>query len=606
MNGVAPLLLDAWIENFNLKQTEAYEFDGHCAVLAGPGSGKTRVLAARVARLYSQRVKGPRGIACITFSHEAVRELRNRLRKLGLNPDRRLFIGTVHSFCLTCIVTPFSRLFFENLDSALGVAGEIQQEQTFQTVLADEGLNGNNRELRRQFDEFRKVHRFKNDGIRHEESDIARLVGKYESVLRKQCLLDFDGIVHVALDLIRHHSFVRSALEARFPFLVVDEYQDLGYPLHLIVETLMRETEIEVFAVGDPDQSIYGFTGADPKYLRNLAKDSRVHWISLNMNYRSTQQIIEGSQVALSPEKPRKYVSARDDEEGEIRLLECPNGLRQQAEVIATKLIPYLEQKGVPHSQIAILYIDRWDVQELSRALNESGIQYAGRRDQRYLRTPFTRWLEDIAAWCSLYPQTQRGPRFDDLFFQYAKACEEAGTSANTGDLTSRVEFFEAITSVAMPDRALHAWLRQLDSLLGLEGLLQARKAHPDDWAGWKSVLESCADGKHLAGKSLNYFSRCGDKSDTVTLTTLHSSKGLEFEVAIMPGLEEGRLPRFSAETEEAVAEARRVFYVGMTRAKDSIYLLFSGWYTNRYNREFRNGPSRFILELKSEAPPIL
>lgn len=605
MNGVAPSLLDAWIENFDLKQTEAYEFDGHCAVLAGPGSGKTRVLAARVARLYSQRVKGPRGIACVTFSHEAVRELRNRLRNLGLNPDRRLFIGTVHSFCLTCIVTPFSRLFFENLDSALGVAGEIQRKQAFQTALADEGLNGNNTVLHRQFDEYRKAHRFKSDGIRHEESEIARLVDKYESLLRKQRLLDFDGIVHVALDLIRHQKFVRSVLEARFPFLIVDEYQDLGYPLHLIAETLMRETEIEVFAVGDPDQSIYGFTGADPKYLRNLAKDSRVHRISLNMNYRSSQQIIEGSQVALSPEKPREYVSARDDEEGEIRFLECPKGLDQQAEVIATKLIPYLEQKGVPHSQIAILYIDKWDGQVLSQALNVGGIQYSGERDLRYPRTPFTRWLEDIAAWCSLYPQTQRGPRFDDLFFQYSTICEEAGTSVNTGDLISRVEFFEAITSVAMPDMALHAWLRQLDSLLGLEGLLSARKAHPDDWAGWQSVLGSCVDGKQLAGKSLSYFSRCGDRSDTVTLTTLHSSKGLEFEVVIMPGLEEGRLPRYFAKTEEAVAEARRVFYVGMTRAKNSIYLLYSGWYTNRYGRVFRNGPSRFIIELKSKAPPI-
>lgn len=606
MKLVKPLPLDAWIEDFNLKQSEAYGFDGHCVVLAGPGSGKTRVLAARVARLYSHRVKGPRGIACVTFNHEAVRELRNRLRKLGLNADKRLFIGTVHSFCLTCIVTPFSRLFVENVDSTLGVAGEIQQKQAFQTALVEVGLNGNNAVSRQQFDEYRKVQPFKSIGGRHENPEFERLVEEYESMLRKQSLLDFDGIVHLALDLIRRQSFVRSALEARFPFLIVDEYQDLGYPLHLVVETLMRETEIEVFAVGDPDQSIYGFTGADPKYLRSLAKDSRVHCISLNMNYRSSQQIIDGSQVALAPEKPRKYVSARDDEEGEIRLLEYPNGLGQQSVVIATKLIPYLEQKGVPHGQIAILYIDKWDARELSKALNEGGIQYAGERDQRYPRTPFTRWLEDIAAWCSLYPQTQRGPKFDDLFFQYANACEEAGNPVNTGVLTSRVEFFQAIATIAMPDLTLHTWLRKLDALLGIEDLLQARKAHPDDWAGWKSILESCTEGKHLARRNLGYFSRCGDRSDTVTLTTLHSSKGLEFEAVIMPGLEEGRLPRFSAITEEAVAEARRVFYVGMTRAKKSIYLLYSGWYANRYNREFRNGPSRFISELNSIVPPIM
>ncbi len=606
MNGVAPSLLDAWIENFNLKQTEAYESDGHCAVLAGPGSGKTRVLAARVARLYSQRVKGPRGVACVTFNNEAVRELRIRLRDLGLNPDKRLFIGTVHSFCLGCIVAPFGRLFVEDLDSTLGVAGDMLKSQAFQTALARVNFGGNMAVSRGTFDEYRKAHPIINSEARQEYPELARLVQEYERVLHKQGFLDFEGIVHLALDLIRRQEFVRLAVEARFPFLVVDEYQDLGYPLHLIIETLMRTTCIEVFAVGDPDQSIYGFTGADPKYLRSLAKESNVHCISLDMNYRCSQQIIDGSQVALATEKQRKYVSARDDEVGEVRLLEYPNGLGEQAEVIATKLIPYLERKGVPNSQIAVLYIDKWDGQVLSQALKEGGIQYSGKGDLRYPRTPFTRWLEDIAAWCSLYPQTQRGPRFDDLFFQYSKVCEEAGTSVNTGDLTSRVEFFKAITSLAMPDMALHAWLRQLNSLLDLEGLLQARKAHPDDLAGWHSVLESCVEGKQLAGSSLSYFSRCGDRSDTVTLTTLHSSKGLEFEVVIMPGLEEGRLPRFSAKTEEAVAEARRVFYVGMTRAKNSIYLLYSGWYTNSYNRIFRNGPSRFIIELESNAPPIL
>lgn len=603
MNGVAPSLLDAWIEDFNLKQTEAYESDGHCAVLAGPGSGKTRVLAARVARLYSQRVKGPRGVACVTFNNEAVRELRIRLRDLGLNPDKRLFIGTVHRFCLACIVAPLGRLFVEDLDSTLGVAGDTQKNQAFQTALAKVSFNGHKAVSRGTFDEYRKAHPIRNNGVRHEDPELARLVQEYESVLHKQGLLDFEGMVHLALDLIRRQEFVRLALEARFPFLVIDEYQDLGYPLHLIVETLMKTTCIEVFAVGDPDQSIYGFAGADPKYLRSLAKESKVNCISLNMNYRCSQQIIDGSQVALAPEKPRNYVSARDDEEGEVRLLEYPKGLGQQAEVIATRLIPYLEQKGVPHSQIAILCIDKWDAQVLSQALNEGGIQYAGGRDQRYPRTPFTRWLEDIAAWCSLFPQSQRGPKFDDLFVQYAKTCEEAGNSVNTGDLTSRVGFFKAIKSVAMPDMDLHAWLRRLNSLLGLECLLQARKAHPDDWAGWKSIMESCADGKHLAGMSLNYFSRCGDRPDTVTLTTLHSSKGLEFEVVIMPGLEEGRLPRYSAETEEALAEARRVFYVGMTRAKNSIYLLYSGWYSNSYNRVFRKGPSRFVSELKTVIP---
>ncbi len=604
MNGVAPTLLDAWIEDYNPKQKEAYEFDGHCAVLAGPGSGKTRVLAAKVFRLYGQRVKGPRGVACVTFNNEAVRELRIRLRDLGLKPDKRLFIGTVHRFCLACIVAPFGRLFVEGLGPALSVAGDMQKNQAFQTALAGLSIKGQMEVSLSTLDEYRKAHPVKIGGVRHEDTGLARLVQEYERVLRYQGLIDFEGIVHLALDLIRRQEFVRLALEARFPFLVVDEYQDLGYPLHLIVETLRKKTCIEVFAVGDPDQSIYGFAGADPKYLHSLARDSKVQSISLDLNYRSSQQIIDGSQVALAPEQPRNYVSARTDQQGEVRLHEYPEGLGQQAETIATEIIPYLVQRGVPHGQIAILCIDKWDAKVLINALNVRGIQYAGVSDQRYQRTPFTRWLEDVAAWCSLFPQSQRGPRFDDLFLQYAKTREEAGHSVNVGDLSSRVGFFKAIRSVAVPEMNLHAWLRRLDSLLGLEWILQARNLNPEDLTGWKSVIEGCAEGKHLAGMSLNYFSRCGDRPDTVTLTTLHSSKGLEFEVVIMPGLEEGRLPRYSVETEEALAEARRVFYVGMTRAKNSVYLLYSGWYANRYGRVFRKGPSRFVRELNAVILP--
>ena len=161
-------------------------------------------------------------------------------------------------------------------------------------------------------------------------------------MLHSQGLLDFDDMILMALDLIRQQRFVRSALEARFPFLVVDEYQDLGYPLHVMVRLLMKETDIELFAVGDPDQSIYGFTGADPSYLRELAEDSAVHRVQLNMNYRSAQQIIDGSQVALAPEEPRDYRSSRYDVAGELTFKECPQGLDEQARVIATQIIPAL------------------------------------------------------------------------------------------------------------------------------------------------------------------------------------------------------------------------------------------------------------------------
>jgi len=593
--------LDSWVEDFNPKQTEAYEFDGHCAVLAGPGSGKTRVLVAKVARLLSTRTSGPRGVACVTYNNEAVREMRKRLVQLGLRPGKRLFIGTVHSFCIACVIAPFSHLFRKDLSSGLNVAGIRQRERALQQAIDKLAIGGRTTDWQQQFDRYRRTHPLRDKKGWQEDAQMVGLIETYESLLHTQGLLDYDDMVLISLDLLRRHGFVRSALEARFPFLVVDEYQDLGYPLHLIVRLLMRNTGIEVFAVGDPDQSIYGFTGADPAHLQTLAKDSAVHQVDLDMNYRCAQRIIDGSQIALAPDEPRHYRSARDDVEGDLFFIECPKGLAEQADVIATQIVPDLQKNGIANGEIAILYIDRWDQLVLGKALNDADINYAGERDQRYPRTPFTRWLEDVASWCSLFPMTQGGPVLDDLFYFLMEMYMDAGISVDLTQLGERIRFFESLEKLATPDKPLSEWLMELDSIIGIEKCLASRPTHPDDLADWALINRRCQDGDTLSGFTLDAFACCGGRPDTITLTTLHSSKGLEYRVVIMPGLEQGRLPGYRATSTGALAEARRVFYVGMTRAKDIVYLLYSGWYKNRYDRTWSNGQSRFVAELQAK-----
>ena len=377
-------------------QAEAYEHDGHCAVLAGPGSGKTRLLVAKVSRLIAHRAVGPRGVACITFNNDAVREMHNRLGQLGLKPSGRLFVGTVHSFCMTFVVRPFAHIFRDDVPSTVAVANQRQRERAFQEALTDTDLGGTPATWKTPFELYRRQHPVRDASSWRDDPRLANLIETYEDTLHRDGLLDFDDMVLVALDLIRRHPFVRSALEARFPFLVVDEYQDLGYPLHLIVRQLMADTSIEVLAVGDPDQSIYSFAGADPAYLRELADESGVHRVDLDMNYRSAQLLIDGSELVLARDEPKSHVSARHGAIGELFFLECPDGLEQQAQVITTQILPALEQEGVPVGQIAILYIDKWDQEILADALGDAGIQYAGIRDPRYPKTRFTQWLEDV------------------------------------------------------------------------------------------------------------------------------------------------------------------------------------------------------------------
>jgi DNA helicase-2/ATP-dependent DNA helicase PcrA len=598
------LSLQKQIERLNPRQREAFEHEGHCVVLAGPGSGKTNVVVLKVAYLLSEKIHRPQGLACITFNNEAVREFRKRLRYIGIANDPRLFTGTVHSFCLACVIAPFSHLFRSDLPSPLFVATSMQREKCLQAALDDLGIGGQAFDWQLPFDRYRRSHPYRHLANWKEDPEMARLIERYETELHKQGFLDFDDMVLVALDLIERSPLVHRALAARFPYLVVDEYQDLGYPLHQIVLALIDHTPIQLFAVGDPDQSIYGFQGAEPRYLRELAQRSDVHEVQLQMNYRCTQRIIDGSQITLALETPRGYRSSREGEQGELIFVECPEGLKQQAETIATKVIPELSQKGARLGDIAVLYIDRRDMAVLRKVLDASDIKYAGERDERYRRTPLTRWLEDIAAWC-VQDDTVEAPPFSELVSFWQSLCREAGQTQRESKLTATRTFFEVLQGLREPTRGLLDWLRQFAAAIRLEEVLKNWITQPEEIIVWNQLLANCEAGKPLEDFSLTDFAACKARADTLTLTTLHSSKGLEYDVVVIPGLEEGRLPGYAARSEDAIREARRLLYVGMTRARDIVYLLYSGWYMNTRGRLFRQGPSPFILELQEKFASI-
>jgi DNA helicase-2/ATP-dependent DNA helicase PcrA len=527
--------------------------------------------------------------------------MRKRLAQLGYEQDHRLFIGTVHSFCLSCVVAPFGHLFRDDLPIKLTVASTTKQRKTFELAVSQSKVGSTPDSWDLPFQQYRRTHPFRDSKNWKEEPQIALLIETYETLLHREGLLDFDDMAIIALDLLRRRPFVQKALEARFPFLVVDEYQDLGYPLHAIVRLLMRSTTIEIFAVGDPDQSIYGFAGANPKYLRDLASDPAVHQIELKMNYRCAQRIIDGSQVALALDEPHNFISARDDAIGELFFFECPAGLAQQAATIVNQIIPSLNKLGIQNGQIAILYIDKFDAGVLAKALEVAGIKFAGERDLRYPRTPLTRWLEDVAAWCSLYPHVQDTAGIDILLSTWITIKTDAGASVDSALLKEKTEFFSCLAQTARPNMPLAEWLGVLNASLGIRSCLVKRVSVPDDLTVWDDIVNQCIDGHPLSSFTVDDFARCGGRSDTVTLTTLHSSKGLEYQIVIMPGLEQGRLPGWAATSAGALSEARRVFYVGMTRAKDAVYLLYSGWNKNRYGQVFKNGPSKFVLELLYE-----
>jgi ATP-dependent DNA helicase Rep/DNA helicase-2/ATP-dependent DNA helicase PcrA len=312
----------------NAGQWAAYESEGNCVVLAGPGAGKTKTITIKIARLLHDSVSKPQRLACITYSNACVGELKARLRKLCAADDDQLQISTVHSFCLTELVLPYARLAAVRVPDPLVVASPSQSTDIFRKAYTKVHGGQPPKWYRTEFDKLRRT-LLDRGGKKWKEWPLkeTKVVETYEDMLFDGGLIDFDGLVLAGLELVEKHPWVRDCIKAKLPIMVIDEYQDLGVPLHRMVVTLMNDAGIRIIAVGDPDQSIYGFTGAKPVLLRRLSEMPGVEAIGLKLNYRCADQIITASR-ALLPE-PQDFES-HDGRQGEILIhkLECDVGGR--------------------------------------------------------------------------------------------------------------------------------------------------------------------------------------------------------------------------------------------------------------------------------------
>jgi DNA helicase-2/ATP-dependent DNA helicase PcrA len=200
---------------------------------------------------------------------------------------------------------------------------------------------------------------------------------------------------------------------------------------------------------------------------------------------------------------------------------------------------------------------------------------------------------------CISFQYNNDGPSFDEIFYFLINMYTEAGINVDKNQLVERVKLFKYMAAISNKDKPLKEWLEKIDSMIELRKCLKLRTMYQEDINDWDNINQCCEDNGTLYNYTLYDFACCHGNDKTITLTTLHSSKGLEYKVVIMPGLEQGRMPGYGAQSDAALKEARRVFYVGMTRAKDRIYFLYSGWYQNRYGRIWENGESQFIKELQ-------
>ena len=569
-------------------QWQAYESKDHCVVLAGPGSGKTKTLTIKLARLLSEEIEAPRGVACITYNNECARELEHRLAGLGVEPSKRVFIGTVHSFSLTQILLPYGRSLGVGLPEEFSVA-TLQQQRTALENAYKEVVGGpaNPQNARFGMDFYRRsnLDRTKPEW-RGRDQQKALLVEAYERHLRAAGLIDFDDMPLLALRALRQKKWLRNALVAKFPVLAVDEYQDLGRALHQMVVGLCFHSGMRLLAVGDADQSIYGFIGAYPELLQKLSDRADVETVVLGLNYRCGSRIVEASEYALG--EARGYQVPEHAATGTVYFHPLTGGYSGHADHFFSTVLPAIEARnpGLRPGQIGVLYPAAFLGDEVAQAAEAYGYGIV-RTDANALyprSSRLMRWLEQCAAWCC--NGWHRGnPRWTRIVAEGSRLFSEALATDE-----QKIEFGRSLLAHMWQRRDsqydLFDWLIEINGALLSHLLIAGGRTLADEKVVFDTLVERVGPDGDVGKMGLGQFSGEGTGNDRINLSSLHSAKGREFDVTVLFGLDDGRMPRANSSQAEIIA-ARRLFYVGFTRARTELHIVFSA-----------HNPSPFVTEV--------
>ena len=540
-------------------------------------------------RLLNEAICPPRGLACLTYSTEAAREFKDRLAKLGLSKRENVFLGTVHSFCLAEVITPFAHLYPKyRIPQPIRIISESQKEKLFNS----QGYEGQPRMGDVDKERTRNIRGISRVALDSYEVALKAAIS-FEDVLLQSDYIDFISMVKLSVDLIRNEPYVQKALEAKFPWMVIDEYQDLGKPLHEIVLALLDLTKIKVFAVGDADQSIYGFQGAAPDYLTELSGRTGVECIRLKNNYRSSQVIVDASEHVLECERGYIASGRLRDYQASIEFCECDNGMNEQY-CAAVELIRKFYGEGIPFHEIAVLMGSNNQVKEMYAECIAQGIPaYIARQDFR--NTDLILWLQNCAGWL----QDKSTQSFDEICSVWKGFLSLKRNNAIDEDeyLGIKRKLIRVLTASGIYKDNLYEWLRFIFAELGISELFSGSERFPDEIENFEKLV-------HVARKTeptlaIGFMARLGMPDNQVVLSTRHSIKGLEFDSVIMLGMEKDSFPSYYDTTASKIEEARRLCFVAVSRARKACVLIRSKQLQNKNGWWFPKGPSPFWITLK-------
>ncbi|GAA4250905.1 ATP-dependent helicase [Dactylosporangium darangshiense] len=587
----------------NESQREAAIYPASLVVRAGPGSGKTRTLVAKAAYALESVIPGRRGLAAITYTRHAAQEIARRLDVLDVNARDRLVAGTLHSWCLRCIIRPFGPLVGVTPPGPGDVIDDKSDEWTalLQQCLDDETVGAIAGYAKV---EVGRIRRRMAAGSKEDDRDpLVRAALKMERRMRDRHRYDFDLMVSESLALLRRNPRVTQLLAARFPLLIVDEYQDLGPVLHQLVVHLRDHGGVEVAAFGDPDQTIMGFTGADPTFLIELASRPDFFDTTLNINYRCGSAIITASHATVDGDRAHQADPLRADP-GVVELISVQGAIAEHAAMTISK-IDELAASDVEQHHIAVLYPSKGPLLDaLVDAFDASIFEYVHENDQRLPDGDLVDFVRSCGARAIAgpqpigYPDIDRAsavPTIGQLVVSYRALHESAGLPVPRRRFATRL-ISTALRTVS-PDMDLAGWVKPLDAEIGITDIAASSPLQRDRDA--IALLQNAAVRNRLTVGDVAGALRTGK----VTLTTYHAAKGREWDYVILPGLIDGVMPKrrwnkatgiFVPAPAHEVEQSRRAFYVGLTRAKRAAILIEGDHWLSPWGAPNRYGVSPF------------
>ena len=638
------------LDTLNPAQREAVEkTEGPVLILAGAGSGKTRVLTTRIGHLIEDKGVQPANILAITFTNKAANEMRERVEETLESDASDMWISTFHSCCVRILRKDINRIgynrsfvIYDSADQVTLVKDCLKElnlnDKVFEPKMIISTISGAKDKL---YDpkQFKAMHM--ND---NRMSKIADVYALYQDRLKRDSALDFDDLIFKTVELLKSDKEVLDYYRNRFKYIMVDEYQDTSKAQYELIKILAKEHQ-NICVVGDDDQSIYGWRGADIRNILEFEKDyDDVHVVKLEQNYRSTQIILDAANTVISNniERKRKRLWS-EKKDGELIKIQVAQDEIEESDFVADMIAKISREQNRSYKDFAVLYRANAQSRSVEDALNRSQIPY-----NIYGGTKFyeRKEIKDLIAYLRVIqnpqddisikriinvPRRGIGLRTIEKIEDRASLKQESiysvlidietNSEISTKARNSISEFVDNVIGTLRTMREVYPVSKLIEKVIesidyygyidelykGDKEEAEERKDNVKEFISVAMEFEQNSEEKDLetflTGVALTSESSEEEEIDKVSLMTIHTSKGLEFPVVFIVGMEDGLFPIARAVrsmSDSEIEEERRLCYVGITRAKEILYLTLTQKRT-LYGKTNPSIASRFMEELPKE-----